>query len=601
MSDNPIIRFFRGIFQFVRGLIFTIGFLVLLALVILIVKSSTPHFESPEYAATDKIILKLNLEGALVDKNPETDSFRQYLMNLFSEEATEFYVFHLRSKILEAKKDPQVTGLYLNIGNLQGSLADFTELRKVLLDFKSEGKTVNVWSPNYENKTFYLASLASLIHLAPEGQIFLPGPLFQMIYGGEAFRKLGIAFDVIRAGQYKSAFEPFVSNEPSPETLKAYAGIEESLRKHLTHQIAVGRKTQENTASNWMRRSLFMAREAFIEKMVDGLSYREEFEDLISKEAKLVDFAKYKRGGESQKPGKLIQKSGIALIEAIGEMYVEHTALHESTELDIDRLHDELKWAREEQDIKAVVIRVNSPGGSSLAADLLWEDVRRLAEIKPVVVSMGAYAASGGYYMIAAANKIIANPSTITGSIGVISLIPNLEAFREKYGVSFHVITNSDRRNLFNPGSHMTNDDREILTRQVRSTYETFVNRVASGRKKTFQEIDAIGQGRVWTGEQALQYGLVDELGGLAEAFRSAKELAKLNVDEQYPILHYEAPGRSLRECLKQGRLFSCFSMESLSPGVLGKFPLVHSIARWVEEVPKEKILMLLPLQLDVR
>jgi protease-4 len=183
-------------------------------------------------------------------------------------------------------------------------------------------------------------------------------------------------------------------------------------------------------------------------------------------------------------------------------------------------------------------------------------------------------------------------------------LVPNLEAFHEKYGLSFHLITASDRKNLLNPGSKMTAEDREILAKQVRSTYETFVNRVASGRKRTFAEIDAIGQGRVWTGEQAKAFGLVDELGGLPEAFRSAKELAKLDLQKEYPILHYEEPGRSFGQCLRKGRIWSCFSMDGLTkshiPG-LDLVPGVHAIARWVNGVPKEKVLTLLLQRVEVK
>lgn len=516
------------------------------------------------------------------------------------QEDYQFYVFYLKSVLEQAKKDPQVLGLYLDLGELSGPLSEFTELRKLLLDFKNSNKRVEVWSTELENKTFYLASVASRLHLAPEGQVFVPGPMFEMIYGGEAFRKLGITFEVIRAGEFKSAFEPLVTDQPSPETLKAYNGIEESIRKHIVTYVAQGRKVQSQTAENWLKRSLFTAKEAFVEKMIDGLSYRDQFEEQVSKDAKIIDISKY----HYSKPSQLLSKEGIAFVEAIGEIYLEHSTLSESSSFDFNLLHEQLKWAREESAVKALVLRIDSPGGSSLASDILWEDIRRVAEIKPVVVSMGAYAASGGYYMAAAATKILAQPTTITGSIGVISLIPNLEAFRQKYGVSFHLISASDRKALLNPGSKMTEQDREILMKHVRSTYETFVNRVASGRKRSFQEIDAIAQGRVWTGDQAKEIGLVDEIGGLTEAFHKAKELAKLKPEEEYPILRYEVPGLSLRECLRRKHIWSCFSVEGLTQSPLAELQSiagVTSLSRWIKGVPKERALMLLPERLEIR
>jgi len=592
MKNNPIFRFIRSLYRFIRSFIFCVGLLVVIAVVLLVVKPGTISFESPEYTSTDKIMLKMKLTGELLDKSPEANSFSDAVISFFKKDENQLYAFHMKSVLDRAKKDPQVLGLYLNLGTLQGSLSEFEQLRKLLSEFKDAGKRLEVWTPMLENKTYFLASLADKLHIAPEGEVEVPGPMFQLIYGGEAFRKLGVAFEVIRMGQYKSAFEPLVSDQPSPETQKAYSAIEESLRKHLLSKIAQGRKIELKVAEGWMRRSLFTAKEAFLEKLVDGLSYREQFEDQISKEAKLVEIAKYHKP-KPLKSKSLIKKEGIAFIEAIGEMYIEPSAMNQSSTLDFEHLEEQLKWARDEQDVKAVVLRVDSPGGSSIAADLLWEDVRRLAEVKPVVVSMGAYAASGGYYMSASATKIIAHPTTITGSIGVIGLVPNFEAFKQKYGVSFYNISESDRKNLLNPGSKMTAEDRNILQKQVSSAYEAFVTRVANGRKKSFTEIDSVAQGRVWTGAQAKELGLVDELGGLPEAFHRAKELAKLNVDQEYPLLHYKSP--------ENWRFLSHFSLDNLTKTqIIENIPLLNSLSRWMQGVPKEKVLTLLPQRLEM-
>ncbi len=405
---------------------------------------------------------------------------------------------------------------------------------------------------------------------------------------------------MIRAGQFKSAFEPLVLNEPSSETQKAYAAVEASLRQFMVADIAQGRKTDPSKADAWLRRSLYTAKEAHAEKLVDALSYQEAFEESFEKTAKLVSFADYHAPAARKGVAARVfqtNNEGIALIEVVGEMFIEHSEMLEKSTFDFDAIQEELKWAREEEDVKAVVLRIDSPGGSALVADLLWDSVRRLSETKPVVVSMGAYAASGGYYMAAPAAKILAQPMTITGSIGVIGLIPNFEEFRNKYGVSFHLISGTDRRNLLNHGSHLSEEDRTLLDKQIRSTYETFINRVATGRKKTFAQIDAVAQGRVWTGLQAKELGLVDEIGGLSEAFHAAKQVAKLDVTKEYPVLHYEAPTNSLHQCLKKGGLKSCLASElsSQAPTGLARLPWLQVLSRWVLHSPKEKILTMLP------
>lgn len=589
--DNPVFQLIRSIYRILRAFVFYVGFVVIFGVIFFLYKNFS--LEKPEYSATDKIFLKLPLRGELLSKSPDTSSFSQTVLSFVKEEEEQLYVFHLKALLERAKEDPQVLGLYLDMGALSGSLTEFELFRTLLSDFKAGGKRIEVWGTQLDNKMYYLSSLADRLHLAPEGLMQIPGPMFEFIYGGEAFRKLGVAFDIVKVGQYKSAFEPFVSDQPSEDTQKEYLSIEENIRKHLVAKVANGRKVEVKLADSWFRRSLYSAKEAFLEKMIDGVSYREQFEDVITKEGKIIEIAKY----PMKETPKLSKSEGIAFIEAVGEMFLENSSLNAGSMMDFEHLEEELKWAREDKDVKAVVLRVDSPGGSALAADLLWEDVRKLAETKPVVVTMGAYAASGGYYMSAPATKIIAHPTTITGSIGVIGLVPNFEAFKQKYGVSFHTITGSDRRNLFNPGSRMTAEDRAILEKQTRTTYEAFVTKVASGRKKSFTEIDSIAQGRVWTGQQALELGLVDELGGLPEAFHKAKELAKLNVDEKYPVLLFESPRGTWRKFLSR----LPFGKLSNVPTNLEKLPFLNFLSRYLEGNSKEQILSLLPRRVEVR
>ncbi len=595
MGQNPIVRFFVKIYLFLRAFIFTLGFLVLAALIFAALQLRSVTTPSLSYKANDKIFLHWKLDGTLLSKSPESGSIESYVRMALQGEEHELYVPKLRELLKQAKDDSQVVGLALELKSLSGALAEFSELRKALAEFKSTGKPIEFWAANVDTKTYYLASVADHIQMAPEGQVFAPGPMFQMVYGGDFFRKIGVAFEVIRAGQFKSAFEPFIANDPSAETRKAYTELEASLRQFISTDIAQGRKTGAPVVEGWLRRSMFNAREAFADKLIDELAYREAFEDSIEKKGKLVDFSDYhhREFVKNVKEKVLRNHEGIAFIEVVGEMFMEHSEMFGGSTFDFDNIEEQLQWARDDEDVRVVVLRIDSPGGSALVADLLWEDVRRLSEKKPVVVSMGAYAASGGYYMAAPATKILAQPMTITGSIGVIGLLPSFEEFRSKYGVSFHLISGTDRQSLLNQGLHISAEDKALLERHVRTSYETFVNRVASGRKKTFAEIDAVAQGRVWTGLQAKEFGLVDEIGGLPEAFRAAKQLAKFDVDKDYPVLHYEVPAtRSLRRYFKKGKLMSlAFAEESM----LSELPVLRSLMQLANLQKKEQVLMMLP------
>lgn len=596
MRTNPIFALFRWIIRFFSGLIFSLGLIVIAIFVFMFCKLNNVSV-SQDSRPKEKYYLKLTLDGELINKSPEQGNLSSFVSKLVKDQEQEFYVPHLRRILTQAQEDPQVLGLLVELKSLEGSLTEFDELRKVLSDFTSKGKNVAVWSPQLENKTYFLASAATKIHLAPEGQVSLPGPMFQLVYLGNALTKLGLDFNVIRAGQFKSAFEPLISDDPSPETLTAYSAIEKSIRTYMVAEITKGRSTTIPQVEKWLRRSMFNAKEALTEKMVDHLDYYENFEESFKKEAPIYDFEKYSPSKtKEQLPKFLNQGQGIALIEAIGELHLNHA----NSGFDANSLHDELKWAREDKDVMAVVLRVDSPGGSALAADLLWEDVRLLNKSKPVVISMGAYAASGGYYIAAPASKIIASPLTITGSIGVIGLIPNLEQFREKYGVSFHIVSESDRRNLLNPGSQMSEDDKALLQQHVDATYHTFVERVASGRNMNFNAVDSIAQGRVWTGEQAKSLGLVDQLGGLPDAFRTAKKLANLNPEMLYPVLRYEAPDLSLRNCLKTRKFLSCFTNST----ELGLPPSASALINTIKKLAqndKAQILTLLPQTIELK
>ncbi len=560
---------FRALLKFLRGYFMTIGILVTVLPVILIwlaAKSGSisglsglSGNGSGMPAPSKDTRLEWTLDGELLEQSPDLSS--RFFEQFFRRQSG-FYLPEVRRALKVAAADKNVKSLVLNVYDLDGSQAEFEELRRALLDFRKSNKPLHAHVASLDNKLLYLASAADSITLVPAGEVALTGPVFQLAYFGDALRKLGVTVEVIRHGKYKSAFEPFTTNRPSPETVEMYKSMEASLTEHLTTTIADGRKLPKEQVAGWFKRTIFTPAEALNAGVVDALGYTddavERIEDAAETEADM-DFADYMSaaaaGKTSEKRDKSPKKSdeqsddGLALIEAVGEIHMTESGGASQDSIAADELVKELRWAAGEKDAKAVVLRISSPGGSATASDIIWREVRALAEVKPVIVSMGAYAASGGYYIAAPASWIVAEPSTITGSIGVIGMQIKMPQFANKYGISFHTITRSDRVKMLNPGSVSSTEDKALLANAIDDVYQTFVTKVAEGREMKAEEVDQLAQGRVYTGIQAEGLGLVDELGGLPDAFRTAKELAGLDVERLYPVLRYEPKRPSLADC----------------------------------------------------
>lgn len=557
---------FRILLKFSRGYFMTIGILVTvtpLLIAWLAARSGTlamlsGHAGSPPRPSKDTR-LEWALDGELLERSPD---FSSRFFEQFFRRQSGFYLPEVRRGLKAAAADKNVKSLVLNIYDLQGSQAEFEELRRALLDFRSSNKPLHVHVASLDDKLLYLTSAADSITLVPAGEISLTGPVFTLAYFGDALRKLGVTVEVSRHGKYKSAFEPFVSNHPSPETLEMYQSMESSLSGHLTTAIAEGRKLPKAQVAAWFKKSIFTPGEALTAGIVDALGYTGDAIDRIEEAVETdeeMDFSDYMLAAAdgpttskktSKSEAKESSKDGLALIEAIGEIHMTASGSSAHDAIAADDLVKELRWAASEDKAKAVVLRISSPGGSATASDILWREVRALAEEKPVIVSMGAYAASGGYYIAAPASWIVAEPSTITGSIGVIGMQIKLDQFEKKYGISFHTVTSSDRAKFLNPGTASTPEDKALLARSIDDVYQTFIGKVAEGREMKVEDVDRLAQGRVYTGIQGEALGLVDELGGLPDAFRTAKELAGLDVDALYPVLRYEPDHPSLSDCL---------------------------------------------------
>jgi protease-4 len=444
-----------------------------------------------------------------------------------------------------AKTDEKIKGISI-LNNFSGlGLAQSKALRDKLEDFKKSGKFVVAYSNYLTQKDYYLNSVADTLYLNPVGELDFKGLSSEILYMKELQEKTGIKMEVIRHGKYKSAVEPFLAQEMSPENREQMTVLLESAWKTIVDDISNSRKIGVDSLNSIANSLGGRTPElALAKNLVDKVAYEDVYHDAIKRALKvkgtedynkvaIVDYAK-----KVATTAKNFDKEDIiAVVYAQGEIA--------SGEGDVDVIGEgairrSLEEARKNKNIKAVVLRVNSPGGSALTSDLIWREIELTKKLKPVVVSMGNYAASGGYYISCNANKIFAEPSTITGSIGVFGMLPNMSALAKNIGINAEQVkthANSGGYSIFEP---LDENFKNFTLESIENIYSTFVKRVADGRKMSTQEVDAIAQGRVWTGTDALRIGLVDELGGLDDAIAYAAKIAKTETYKTKNFPEYE-------------------------------------------------------------
>lgn len=569
-----IVKFF---WRLLRAYFVFVGIMVTVVPILIVLALRSPQSSAPlkKYSLTDadKAVLVLEATGSISERSP--DARGRFFARFFGGEEP-LYLPDVRAKLRAAKVDDRIRALHLHIHSLLASQAAISEFAQLLKDFKSSGKPINTYLVDGDDKAYLLAVNTDFITLEPAASLDIPGPVFNLMFFADALKKIGVEFQLFRAGKYKSAFEPLVRNEPSAETQEMYGAMERTLRTHLATQIAEGRKVPVAKAMGWLNHSMFTAKEALAEKLIDRIGFEEDSIRQISDFSgaqKTLKFEKYDgvaHDPTEKKDHKRENKDeGIALIEAVGDIVMMSSGASDDS-IAPRLMLKELEWARTDPDVKAVVLRVSSPGGSAIASDVIWRGVADLKKDKPVIVSMGSVAASGGYYISAGATRILAQPTTITGSIGVIGGMPKLTGIREKFGVSFFTISQSERKKLFDPASKPTAEDLKIVGATIDETYQTFLKRVADGRKMTVEQVDKIAQGRVYTGIEALKLGLVDELGGMQEAFRAAKIAGGLDPEQLYPVLSYEGEDMSFAECLRHGNVMGCIDELDLKVDVPG-------------------------------
>ncbi len=473
-------------------------------------------------------VLELRIEDPVDDYtgSNEADPFA----GLFEEAVGLDDILHA---IEVAKEDDRIEGISITNQFIMAGWSQVKAIRNALRDFRESGKFVYAYADLYMQKDYYLASVADSVFLNPVGNLDFRGLSAEVLFFKELQEKTGVKMEVIRHGKYKSAVEPFLQDEMSEENRTQIRELLESLWGSMLEDIASDRGlTSESLnaiADTLGTRNPSMALGS---GLIDYIGYFDQYNQSISRamgqsEDREVDYVVLKDYMKDARKKSVYKGSDrIAVIYAQGEIfYGEGSPDYIGQGL----INKALKRSREDDKIKAVVLRVNSPGGSALTSDLIWREVELTTKEKPVVVSMGDVAASGGYYIAAGADRILAEPTTITGSIGVFGTVPNISELAGDIGINAEQVEtnkNSTEYSLFEP---MSPEFRAVVTEGIETTYQTFLQRVADGRSMSLARVDSLAQGRVWSGVQALENGLVDQLGGLDDAIAEAAELAGIS------------------------------------------------------------------------
>jgi protease-4 len=524
-------QFFKFLFASMLG--FVLGSILLIFILIGMISSAVNSFDDEKVTEVQSnSMLYLDFEKPIVDrasKNP----FENFNFNSFESESNTGLNTILEN-LRKAKSDKNIKGIYMELSTINTGIATVEEIRNALLDFKKSGKTIISYSEVYTQKSYYLASVSDKIYMNPQGAMELKGLGAEIMFYKGLLDKIEVETQVIRHGRFKSAVEPFILDKMSNDNRLQTRGFMQNIWNFMLSNIATMRKIsieELNTLTNNF--SIREPEDAIKYKLVDKLVYKdeviEELKALTGKTKKddspqLITLSKYSKSPDNDK--KSLKDDQIAIIYASGEI---ESGEGGSNNIGSETVSKAIREARLNDKIKAIVLRVNSPGGSALASEVIWREAELANKVKPVIVSMGDVAASGGYYISAASRKIFASPNTITGSIGVFGIVFNAQKmFNNKLGITFDTVKTNRLSDFGSMTRPLTAEEKQIFQQGVEKVYDTFTKRVANGRKMEQASVDSIGQGRVWSGVEAKQLGLIDEFGGLNDAIAAAAKIANL-------------------------------------------------------------------------
>ncbi|NMC98105.1 MAG: signal peptide peptidase SppA [Bacteroidales bacterium] len=517
--------FFKYVFATIVGILLLniILFLLFLGLIASIAPSEKPVKIKPNS------ILHLKLDYA-IDERTNDNPFKSISFTNFKSEKN-LGLNDILFNLHKAAEDPNIKAIYLDVTNFEAGMATVEEIRNAILTFRRESKKpVIAYTDYYTQLSYYLCSAADKIYMNPQGVVEFKGLSSEILFFKNALEKLGIEPIVIRHGKFKSAVEPFILDKMSPENKEQTITYVKSIWDYMLSQISQDRGIPVERL-NIIADSLLLDNADNCVKygFVDGLKYYDEILKefcQLSKVRNSEHIAWVEMNEYSKVPAKYVpgQKDKIAVLYAVGQIDMGKS---EDDKIGGNDLAEEIRKVRENKSIKALVLRVNSPGGSALASEVIWREVLLTKKVKPVIVSMGDVAASGGYYISCPADVIVANPTTITGSIGVFGLMWNgQKLLNDKLGLTVDGVQTNENSNLGSVFRPIKPYEQQVIQKGVEQIYGVFISHVADGRKKTTAEVDSIGQGRVWSGVNAKQIGLIDEFGGLEKAIEIAKDKA---------------------------------------------------------------------------
>ncbi|WP_099366949.1 signal peptide peptidase SppA [Sphingobacterium sp. 1.A.4] len=529
--------FFKYVLATITGII--ISSIILFFIVIGIIGAMVSSVGTKSETITpSNAVLMINLDHTITEKT-EPNPFEGLDVPGYSGTRS-IGLNDILSRIKAAKEDANIKGIYLNVAGVNAGFPTAKAIREAIVDFKESGKFVLAFSDVMSQKGYYMNSVADEIYLNPQGSLDFRGLATSVMFFKEAMEKLGVDMQILKVGTYKSAVEPFMMNsmsEANKEQVNSYLGsIYNTFLQDISNSKKITVDSLKHIADGYLIRE---PEDAKIYGFVNGLLYKDEVLAKLrgklgidaKKDIPYVSILDYNNKADAGEAGA----SRVAVLYAYGEI-VDGEGME--GQIGGDKISRELRDLRTDDRVKAIVLRVNSPGGSALASENIWREVDLTKKVKPVIVSMGDYAASGGYYISAAADSIFADPTTLTGSIGVFGMIPNMQKlFNDKLGIHFDAVKTAKFADMdVDMDRPLTEEEKSIIQGGVNKIYQVFMKRVADGRKIDVANVDSIGQGRVWTGEQAVKLKLVDRVAGLDEAIEAAAKKAKL---DNYRVSEY--------------------------------------------------------------
>ncbi len=522
-------QFFKFMFASMAG--FLLSLIILFFLMVGIISAMMMSLKDDgAVSVSDNTILEIKFEHPIKERTSD-NPFENFNFTGITTEKS-LGLNDILKTISKAKKDNRINGVFLNLTSVQTGIASIEEIRNALSDFKKSGKFIYAYSESFSQGAYYLASVADRIYLYPEGDVDFRGLHAQLMFFKGTLEKLELEPEIIRHGKFKSAIEPFINDKMSPENREQISMFLNTIWNNLLSNISASRNIQidelQHIADSFKANSAVEARNLHL---VDQLAYYDEVIAELKKKTsqsekekiRLLSLKKYSR---AYVKGEDYSSKKIAVVYASGDIVNGEGS---EDEIGADKIAEAIRKARLDTTIRAIVLRVNSPGGSALASDIIWRETVLAKKAKPFIVSMGDYAASGGYYISCMADTIVARPNTLTGSIGVFGILFNAQnMFKNKLGITFDSVKTGKYADIGTFTRPMDESERQIIQGQVEKIYDTFVSHVSTGRRMSKADVDSIGQGRIWSGTDALRLGLVDVLGGINDAIEIAAKKAKL-------------------------------------------------------------------------